>query len=87
MSKITVQGSLKTDQIEGSSDLVKKRIVSDLDKIQANDSKKPFSRLAEDIVIEPYRDGEYQYHAILSEAAKMQDLSPQIQGDARLDDE
>ena len=87
MNKISVQGTLKTEEILGSSANVEKKILADLDKIQSEDHKRPFSKLTEQVVVQPYRDGEYQYHAILSEAAKMYDLSPEIQKDAHVTEE
>ncbi|GAA3195978.1 hypothetical protein [Lentilactobacillus kefiri] len=87
MSKISIQGSLKTEQIPGSYSDVEKKIVADLDSAQVKDGKKPFSKIADEVVIEPYRDGSYAYHAMLTEAAKMYDLSPEIQKDAQVSNE
>lgn len=80
--KISVQGNLKTNPVVGSYAEVEKKIVAELDKLQVRDGKKPLSKISEEVVIEPYRDGFYPYHAMLSEAAKMFDLSPEIQKDA-----
>ena len=44
-------------------------------------------KISEEVVIEPYRDGAYPYHAMLSEAAKMYELSPEIQKDATVSEE
>lgn len=82
--KISVQGNLETKPLVGSYAEVEKRIIADLDKLQVRDGKKPLSKISEEVVIEPYRDGSYPYHAMLSEAAKMFDLSPEIQKYATL---
>ena len=87
MSKISIQGSLETKQIVGSYSDVEKKIVADLDSAQIKDGKKPFSKIADEVVIEPYKDGAYSYHAMLTEAAKMYDLSPDIQKNAQVSED
>ncbi|EHL97055.1 hypothetical protein FEZ41_10850 [Lentilactobacillus parafarraginis] len=85
--KISVQGNLETKPLVGSYAEVEKKIIAELDKAQVKDGKKPLSKISEEVVIEPYRDGAYPYHAMLSEAAKMYDLSPEIQKDATVSEE
>lgn len=87
MNKISIRGSLQTKQIVGSYSDVEKKIIADLDSVQEKDGKKPFSKIADEVVVEPYRDGAYAYHALLTEAAKMYDLSPEIQKSVNVSDE
>ncbi|MCH4164075.1 MAG: hypothetical protein ABF679_10865 [Lentilactobacillus diolivorans] len=87
MNKISIRGSLQTKQIVGNESNVEKKIIEDLNSIQEKDGKKPFSKIADQVVIEPYKEGSYVYHALLTEAAKMYDLSPEIQKNAQMDEE
>ncbi|GEP23271.1 hypothetical protein [Lentilactobacillus diolivorans] len=87
MNKISIRGSLQTKQIVGNESNVEKKIIEDLNSIQEKDGKKPFSKIADQVVIEPYKEGSYAYHALLTEAAKMYDLSPEIQKNAQMDEE
>ena len=55
MSKISIRDSLQTKQILGNELNIEKKIIANLNSIQKKDGKKPFPKIADQVVIEPYK--------------------------------